>query len=216
MCSWAHVGWWGTERHDESAWLHHVAVSRMPVSLNVVDRLCHMALISPCGAGRVLVSPPTTSQVLAAKEAGALTPEEANLPSKATVRTVGRLTIDALNVSDDLAARVANIQALSQASRAATQGGSKPDAFPEATQSGCSSLGAQAQGLASMQAAKARALASRQAKVKDRQAVAQPMCAAFRAVSPPSWCSSFYSRGSCGLQTALGFPPFSSIALSLL
>ena len=134
--------------------LSHPIVSHlnpMPVSPNVVDRSCHMALISPCGAGRVLVSPPTTSQALRAKEAGSLSPEEANVPSAATVlkplgQQVGRLTVDALQVSDDLAAKVANIMALGHASLAVTQATAIP---------GCSSFGAsQAQGLALLDAKK--------------------------------------------------------------
>ena len=204
MCRWAHVGWWGTERHDESAWLYHVAVLAMPVSPNVVDRSCHMALISPCGAGRVLVSPPTTSQALGAKEAGTLSPEVANVPSTATVLTpsrpqVGRLTVDALKVSDDMAARVAKITALGQVSRAVTQGGSKPDAFPEATQSGCSSLGAQAQGLASMQATQARSLASLQAKKARLRAATDEELDASGVLGPPAGTST--GAGTQGLAS---------------
>ena len=109
------------------------------------------------------------------------------------------MTVDALKVSDDMAARIANIKALAQVSRAVTQGGSKPDAFPEATQSGCSSLGAQAQGLASMQAAQAKSLASLEAKIARVSAATDGELVASGVLGPPAGTST--GAGTLGLAS---------------
>ena len=206
--------------YDESAWLYVVAVFTSGIRAftngpDVVHPSCHMVFISLCGARRVLLSPPTTSQALRAKEAGTLSPEEVHQPSTAPVlpvvlgvpgssgARVGRLTVDALRVGPDLAARVANIKALGQAARAVVAGDNTLDASLEASTAatqatqviatpGCSSLGAQAQGLEAMQAAQARVLEARHAKVAERSqlhAATDGELAASGALGPPAGTS---------------------------